>query len=84
MNELRPHKVVGLVKFMTTKEEFKKLAARLISEVAQDPTKMVIDFDQIIVLGTVEGRDVFEIRFVKFIDDEQQQVRQIDNGDPGQ
>ena len=77
----RPYKIVGLVKFATSREDFEKLAKGLIEKVKAEPEKFSLSFDQILVLGRVSGHDIFEVRFIKFEDE--QTVLQTDNGNPG-
>lgn len=72
----RPHKVTGLIQFSTTKDEFLKLAGRFISDVKTNPDRQYpIEFDKIVVLGTVGGQDIFQIRFIKFTDNEQPNIK---------
>lgn len=65
--ELAPHKVVGVVKFATDKETFKKVAMDYIHRIIEHGAKVPFAYDKILVIGTVNGKDIFEIRFIKFI-----------------
>lgn len=71
MSKVKPHTITGLIKFTTTHDEFTRLSDALLKEIARNPKRLKIDFDQIVVIGTVAGENIFEIRFIKFLDDEQ-------------
>lgn len=64
--EIPPHKIMGLVKFGTTKKEFLQLSANFIKKMVEDKTIMPFQWDQIQVVGTVDGEDILELRFIKF------------------
>lgn len=74
-------RTVALIKF-TSREDFDKCTTpehlRFLKNL-----KAPMDYDQILVFGTVSGHEILEIRFIKYYSNEQT-VCKVDNGDPGQ
>lgn len=57
---------VFVLKVILGKKEFTMFAAEFLSRIANEEILLPFQYDQIIVLGTVRGIDVQEIRFVTF------------------
>lgn len=69
--------VMALIKFDTTREEFFQCIRDKIAGIADK--KMPFEYDKILIVGTVNGEILNEIRFIKFKKNEQT-VLQTDNG----
>lgn len=65
LNSLHPYKLVGMVKVMTTKDEFYKLCAEHIKGII-DSTRNIIDYDTILIVGEQNGEIINEIQFIKY------------------
>lgn len=64
---LPKHKVVALIKFGTNKATFIEACKKSVPEIlASQEMRNLIDFDQIQIVGTVGGKELNELRFVKF------------------
>jgi hypothetical protein len=82
MSKLTEDKIVGLVKFTDRSDFDRCVNSEFVTKLRTE--RFPSDYDQVLIIGTVRGHDVLEVRFIKTKKDEHNEVRNAENGDSGQ